>query len=817
MSTFNFDNNTLKNSESIYQSISQSFYPNDQIVVKNTSASSQGGTRERTLTSRTLADAVSGDVLFRSPKFATTFYNKTLSSSLNSMITGGSEAAFTTGSIYKIPDPENPNSGTTLTGGAAFSRVMLDSIAGKKAGSDFVQNAAQNITYNSTTINSYPKSTMGGTDSDNHTSPDTQVESSLILGGRTIVLDSEISEQELTWLKERAQLVVDSGNANSTSGILNGFNFDVPNDVTDIHMTMTHYPGAQNVDRLDQSLITANVQKAYIAPALLEFFIYLDSKIVIKGGYGWHRGTGAQGTNNTQLQSGGYLTDHAMGRGFDISGVGVRGGEYYDFGLAEIDTYRKGLDLLFTTLSGAPQHLIPDFINVHSGLTSELGLATKLINGVERNAYEDQNATYKTKYPGLKYINVDRDTSGVHNNHVHVSFNSSRAGYYSGPGGEMGGAPPVSTASSGAESSGLTLGGDRAREIMELNLSYESQGSGSTEDSGTTGSETGGTGGFSTDLINNLQNFIGFIKNLRSQNPFSPRGVSGGGSSGDGTYTVTGDADIPETLNSEKFTKSYATDTQTSLTEGEVFALLRLTGFHDEMAAIFTAISMRESGRRPAACTISASSGDWSLGLFQINALPNALGTVRLWLPKPTPVTGFFWQFGYKNWQQDNIGIVATDGLDSDEKVILKAHMQAKAAELEYNQRYTLVDPAMFIPINQAYSLYNTLTGFEFKGEKIGQNPEYRFRPWGDYGSHPYGFIRNVFFKTAATVYVSTGKPLADLQKWVLDMFAGPGSSSRAAEFAEDWVNGWHFKTERDADGNVVGAEPIPPEGMPTG
>lgn len=307
MSTFNFNSDNLKNSGSIYQSISQSFYPGDQIIVKGTSASAQGATRERTLTSRTLADAISGDVLFRSPKFATTFYNKTLSSSLNSMITGGSEAAFTTGSIYKIPDPENVGSGTTLTGGAAFSRVMIDSIAGKKAGSDFVQNAAQNITYNSTTINSYPKSTMGGDDSVSHTSPDVQTESSLVLGGRTVVLDSEISQQELTWLKERAQLVVDSGNISGTSGVINGFNFDVPNDVTDIRLTSTRYPGAENIDKLDPALITANVQKAYIAPVLLEFFIYLDSKIVIKGGYGWHRGVGNQGSNNSVLQSGGIL------------------------------------------------------------------------------------------------------------------------------------------------------------------------------------------------------------------------------------------------------------------------------------------------------------------------------------------------------------------------------------------------------------------------------------------------------------------------------------------------------------------------------
>lgn len=806
MSTFNFDSNNLKSSESIYRSISESFYPGDQMVVKNTSFSAQGAMRERTLTSRTLADAISGEVLFRSPKYASTFYNKTLSSSLNSMITGGSEAAFTTGSIYKIPDPENPEASTTLTGGAAFSRVMLDSVAGKKGASDFVQNAASNITYNSTTIASYPKSTMGGTDADNHSSPDTQNESSLAIGGRPIVLASEISEQELSWLKERAQLVLDSGNIDAPSGVVTGFMFDVPDNVTDIRLLKSRYPEAEGPDKLDPALITAATQKAYIAPALLEFFIYLDSKIVIKGGFGQHRGDDVetQGKNNTPLQSGDYLTDHAMGRGFDIMGVGIKGGEYYDFRLADIDIYRKGLDLLLSTLSSAPQHLIPDFLHVHNGLAPELGLTTKLIDGQQRSAYEDSSAAYRIKYPGLKYINVDGDRFGVHNNHVHVSFYSGRAGYYTGPGGEMGGASPVSTSPSGSENSGITLGGDRAIELQMHNQSMGFQYQSSTEGANT-------SGGFWTNLTTDLTNFMGFVRNLRNQNPFSPRGPGSGGSNGgDPNFEYSSDLPIPDSLNDAKFTKSYATDTQTSLTEAELFALLRLTCFHDEMAAIFTAISARESNRRPAACTISASSGDWSLGMLQINALPGAQGTKQLWLPKPSPVTGYFWQFAYKNWNTENIGIVATDGLDSTEKVTLKEYMQSKAAELEYNQRYTLVDPIMFIPLNQAYSLYNCLALQEFKGEKLGASPDYKFSPWGDYGSHPYGFIRNVHFKTAASVYTSTGKPLEDLQKWVLDMFAGPGSGSRAAEYAEDWVSGWYFPTIR-VDGEVVAGEPVPP------
>lgn len=819
MSTFNFNLESIRDSQSIYQSISQSYYPDGQQVVKNTSMSTQMVSRDRTMTTRNLSDAISGDAFFRNPRFALTAYNKLLSSGLNSAITGGSEAAFTNGGVYKTADPESINNQSTLSGGIAFARTMVDSIVGKKLSSDFVKSASASISNDYTTIKSYPASTMGDVDG-NHTSPDGMGNGNIVLGGRVVVLGSQISEQELTWLKERAQLLASFNTVSDAGdGLITGFDFDVPNGLEDLHMASTRYPGIQSIDIVPQDLINAPVQKIYAAPVLIEFLIYLNQRIVINGGFGFGRGTSGQGSNLSNLKSGGYLTDHATGRGFDISGIGIKGGEYYDLwnkGPTDADVYRKGLDLLFTTLSAAPQYLLPDFLNISTLLSSELGLAFEEVGqGEDRksvNRYEQANAAYRIKYPTCQYMNLDAD--GNHQNHIHVSFNSARAGYYSGPGGQLGGNPIVNDGQAnlrnpGATSNNIRLGGDRA-----LELANQTQNSGIT---------LGGDRAQEVQNGGNIPNapgsqtswppgsFLAFVKELRSKNPFTPRGaLSPGGTFGSPNYT--GDLVIPSDINSPKFTQSYATDRSTALTAAEVFALLRLTIMNDEIAAVFTAISEKESNFRPGSCTISPGSNDWSLGLFQLNGFPTAQGSYAVWLPYPSMKNAFLWQLAYKDWQNEDFGVNLKDGMAKEERAAFKTLVVQRANETDVNERYKFVDPVLFIPINQVYALYNVNAPGEFKGVKLGENPEYRFFNWGDYGGGPpYGCISGTKFATAAQVYMSTGKPLVNLQKWVRDAFATDGAkNSRALPYIEDWTNGWHFPVRWTSDGWVK-LDPIPP------
>lgn len=825
MSTFNFDNEKIKTSESIFAEVSRSFYPDDQIIVKRTSSSEAGVSRERTLTSRTLADAISGDALFRSPKFALTFYNKGLSSSLNSLITGGSEAAFTSGSTYVIQDPEDPDGNSTITGGAAFSRAIVDSISGRKAGSDYIKRAASSISSDYSTFVSYPASSMNA---DNpHSSPDAPV-GNMSMGGRTAVTADSISTQELIWLKERAQVLYDFGTVNDRdNGLLNGFQFDVPNNFTELTLTGTHYPGIPNVNRLDTSLITANVQTIYVSPTLIELLIFLNTKIVIKGGFGFQRGLGSQGSNGSGLQDGGYLTDHALGRAFDIDGIGVIGGTYYDLwndGPSNADVYRSGLELLFNTLATAPSHLIPDYFKVSNLLTSELGLTTKQVDGQLSNAYEEEGSPLKIKYPVLRYCNVDSDAQ--HRNHIHISINSSRAGYYIGPGGTIGGnAPayelvetvpgenrPVEAASFSLITPDTTTFTAQTLNSVVETVPGELRPREALSGSPATGASSG-TNFWSDPSPSTVTGFLAYVKWLRSQNPFRPKSIVGTGLNPDSGLTVSTQITIPSSLNDVKFTKTYAGDPSTALDPGDVYAMLRLTAFSDEIGAIFAAIAKRESNLHPGSCNINRGSGDWSLGLWQLNMLPKALGSMRLWLPLPSTASYYGWQLGFKDWQTTDFGTInVSDNISRDEDDQYESVVWPKAEALEASNRYTLVNSVIFHPLNQVYALFNTLTGQELKDQRVGDTPEYRFRPWGDYpGGPPYGFISNVDFQLIADLYAGTGKPIANIQNWVLEMFSTEqGSGSKSAEYAENWANGWFYPVEWE--GGWKALDPVPPE-----
>ena len=150
----NIDKSQMANSKSITNAIFDSYYPksknfpNGKIVVENTTFG-KNGVSGKTLTSRTISEAISGDVLYRSPKFATTFYNKSIGSSLNSLITAGSESTFDSTSTLVIENPEggtytNADGATEtakLRGGAAFARILAESIVGKQGGSSFIEEA----------------------------------------------------------------------------------------------------------------------------------------------------------------------------------------------------------------------------------------------------------------------------------------------------------------------------------------------------------------------------------------------------------------------------------------------------------------------------------------------------------------------------------------------------------------------------------------------------------------------------------------------------------------------------------------------------
>lgn len=440
-------NNSNSDFLSIANSVHGTFYPEGQVLIRNTSYYSKDYgnqlSREKTLSSFSLTRAMSGDALYRSPRYTYSFMNNSLHSSLNGVITGGADAAATTGNVYTVDNPEDPTGKSKLKGGAGIARHLVDSIIGKNGGADLVVQAANNMANNASIAKSYPdiipESSTGHTTTDSSYSGNSDNPGS---GSRVIVLDSQISSEEKTWLLERSQKLLSYNTIYDYAVLTGGFMFDISNNINSVETTSSHYPGISNAgNTISKSIIDQSKQKAWVCPAMIELLIYLNSKIVIKGGFGTGRGgdPNIQGSNRKPLKDGDYLSDHALGRGFDIDIIGpLNAPDSKDRVVirtegSKKDRYIKALTQLFEALSSAPLHLIPDLFGVSIDLNEEYGIG---------KGYEAESAKIKTLFPCIKYANFSSDAE--HRTHIHMSFSGSRSGIYAGPGGMLAGSGTTS-------------------------------------------------------------------------------------------------------------------------------------------------------------------------------------------------------------------------------------------------------------------------------------------------------------------------------------------------------------------------------------
>lgn len=840
-------NNSNSNFLSIVNSVQGTFYPEGQVLIRNTSYYSKDYgnqlSREKTFSSFSLSRAMSGDYLYRSPKFSYAFLNSSLNSSLNNVITGGAEAAATTANTYTINNPEDPSGTSKLSGGAAMARHLANSIVGKNGGADLVFHAAKSIANDYSVTQSYPDivpgSSTGHATTDGSYSGDSTNPGS---GSRVIVLDSQISSEEKAWLMERSEKLKSYNTVYDYAVLSGGFMFDISNDINSVGTTSSHYPGVSNAgNTISKDIIDQAKQKAWVCPAMIELLIYLNSKIEIRGGFGTGRGANPniQGSNLSHLKEGEYITDHALGRAFDIDIIGPLNSPNSKDRVviasegAKKDRYIKALSQLFEALSSAPLHLVPDLFGVSIDLNEEYGIG---------EGYEAESAKIKTLFPCIKYAGFSSDTA--HRTHIHMSFSGSRSGIYAGPGGMLAGSGTTSTVPGENNGiirpAGLTGSADsmernsaantksknnnpnrspdridvpkkKDSSLADLNIGIDSKnnktavyGNPLAELNIEIDSANNKSPDFSNPadqaVVESGNEFLNFILRVRSNNPFKPIASPSSIIRAEANASFTG-ISLPADFDSTKFVQDFSADTSAKLELAEVFALLRGTVMSDEAAAIFTAIAAREGGLHPGSCLLDNGSGDWSFGLWGINLLPNANGSKKFRLPLPSLSEKEGWQLGYKNYLADGIN-----------KSNFRAAAFAKAAQLKKNQHYTLLDSALWIPVNQAYVLYTTATGQMFDGNKLGATAEnsYVFFPWGDYGGGPpWGWISNLSFGKAAGVYQGAGRNVEDLKKWVLTMFANNGKKSKSAQYASNWVNGYTYTVRWK--GGWTDAKVVPP------
>jgi len=411
---------------SITNSIFKQYFPGGNQLVKNTSYSTEG-VQNRTLHSTVFEDVASGFNLYRNPRSVLKFNQLGVSSSLESLLTGGGETAFGSSNSIVIKNPEDGNANSTLSGGTAFARVLGDGkLIGTAGYNDISGSIIRNIFNSQTTSQS-----LDGTNVDGHShNPGivgTYDPSAPSGGRREVALSSQMTEEEKGWIVERGKyLTTINENAFSAQdrGILsNGWDFDIPNEYVTKNLKY-----ADNGGPVSNEIILYNSQRAYIAPALIEFLIYISSKLDFYGGFGTGRNW------SVALINGSSLTNHRVGRAIDISLIRTKDQkEVYNLAATAGDeqVYIKAFELLMSAINTGPTFLQPDMIIV----SDEIGRQYGIDSG--ENGTEPASSEIRMKYPNVPYTQFYSDLGGSHRDHIHISFLEGRSGIYSGPNGQL--------------------------------------------------------------------------------------------------------------------------------------------------------------------------------------------------------------------------------------------------------------------------------------------------------------------------------------------------------------------------------------------
>lgn len=263
----------------------------------------------------------------------------------------------------------------------------------------------------------------------------------------SVALVENLTPEQEGYYRERGNLLATKSIRLSKQdiGVLqNGFNFDIRDSNTNAQYDVPNsLQGSvdQIERRISMDLIVAPAKKAFVSATLIECLLAICSPNSgpsltidsINGGFGTSRQDGSSGSRpNVSGSQSSSITDHAFGRGFDIMSIYSAYDQVerkYARNLSKITSkegYQYQLDLLLKKLNSIPQHLVPDYMAISAQYTDP-----------EYDTYENLTSIVGIKYPNLKYLKIKRDTSGVHNNHIHISFAATRGGTYVGPNGVL--------------------------------------------------------------------------------------------------------------------------------------------------------------------------------------------------------------------------------------------------------------------------------------------------------------------------------------------------------------------------------------------
>ena len=199
MSDFDLSPSDFSSTQSIVDKVGSQFYPNGEVVIKNTTMSRMP-MQDRTLRSADPAKILQGDGLFRNPAFATAAYAQSTQSALHGILAAQADID----DEVKIADPDDPTNSKYLTGAAARAEIMKQSIMSTgvaPSGFEATIKAMNATVINSTTLDTSGGGTVGNNYGDSYAHSTTgyspaQNAEAYNGGSRQIALEENLTEKE---------------------------------------------------------------------------------------------------------------------------------------------------------------------------------------------------------------------------------------------------------------------------------------------------------------------------------------------------------------------------------------------------------------------------------------------------------------------------------------------------------------------------------------------------------------------------------------------------------------------------------------------
>jgi len=378
------------------QKFAEQVYPEGKMLVKDTTFSQQGW-EDRTLVSHNVESIMAGNALSRNPAMPMTAYNRLTNSSLDGILAYGADYAQTgvtpdqaKAGVPEFSYPDNDRDVLStqkrfLTGTQAFEKAISNSVLGTGfAPGNFQIKAAAYL--GGMAPNANAQHSAGAVDGEYYDVSDDALSMGPNKNNLPAALVSSLTSEEVAIYEKKLSILNSSGNFKGDAGKFyinalpkdeavlktikeNGYNVDLAGNIV---------AGSTRTLPVDGFLNLPDDNKSVFYPSLtlLSFLQEMtegDNGAYIGGGFGFDRGIDLIKDDARQSLGKTSITDHAMGRGFDI----MEFGESKTTKQPLLAAYQKGPDKYMqifenfvTKLGTMPKYLQPDSIVISGNVLS---------------------------------------------------------------------------------------------------------------------------------------------------------------------------------------------------------------------------------------------------------------------------------------------------------------------------------------------------------------------------------------------------------------------------------------------------------------